>query len=255
AFLQKQIDAGVLAGSQREKALEEIYAAEGSDWFWWYGPDFHTDNDELFDDLFRQHLKNVYTICGALPPAELELPVIASAKVVRNYEPPQQLIAPRIDGRLSSYFEWMGAGSYEAGSEQGAMFRSERFLEKMHFGFSEESLCLRIDLRKWGGLSVAVRFFQPDRFLLKTKPLTRDGRQEFTITTPAGIEIKRNTLAAVDIIEWEIAMLDLALKPGDTVAFQLRVLQDGIERERYPEGGPVQLSVPGSGYAMEHWVV
>jgi len=254
-FLQGQIDSGLLSGEQREKALEEIYAAEGSDWFWWYGSDFHTDNDDLFDNLFRQHLKNVYMICSALPPAALELPVIANTKAVRNYELPHQMIAPRIDGRLSSYFEWMGAGSYEAGKEQGAMFRSERFLEKMQFGFSEESLCLRIDPRKWGEISLAVRFFQPDRFLLKTKPLSRSGRQEFTITTPGGIEIKRTTLAAADIIEWEIALLDLALKPGATVAFQLAIFQDNIERERYPEGGPVQLTVPGPEYAMQHWVL
>jgi len=255
SFLQGQIDNGAVTDGQRDRALVEIYAAEGSDWFWWYGPDFHTDNDELFDNLFRQHLKNVYTICGALSPSELELPVIASAKAVWNYELPRQLVAPRIDGRLSSFFEWTGAGSYEAGSEQAAMFRSERFLEKMHFGFSGESLCLRIDPRKWGEISLAVRFFQPDRFLLKTKPLARDGRLEFTIATPAGIEIKRDTLAAADIVEWEIALHDLGLKQGDPVAFQLMVLQDGIERERYPEGGPVQLTVPGPGYAMEHWVV
>ena len=254
-FLQKQIDEGGLPAAEQEKALQEIYAAEGSDWFWWYGPDFHTDNDALFDELFRQHLKNVYQLCGVLPPAVLDLPVIANAKAVRNYEAPSQLIAPSIDGRLSSYFEWMGAGSYEADHGQGAMFRSDRFLQEMLFGFSEESLCIRIDPAKWGPVSLVLRFFQPDRFLLKTKPLTRGGAQEFTITTPSGIEIKRKTLAAADIIEWEIPLLDLALKPGDPVAFQLRVLQDGIERERHPESAPVQLTVPGPEYALERWMV
>ena len=149
----------------------------------------------------------------------------------------------------------MGAGSYEADHGQGAMFRSDRFLQEMLFGFSEESLCIRIDPAKWGPVSLVLRFFQPDRFLLKTKPLTRGGAQEFTITTPSGIEIKRKTLAAADIIEWEIPLLDLALKPGDPVAFQLRVLQDGIERERHPESAPVQLTVPGPEYALERWMV
>ena len=58
-------------------ALREIYAAEGSDWFWWYGPDFSTENDGLFDDLFRQHLKNVYTICRKLPPPALDQAITA----------------------------------------------------------------------------------------------------------------------------------------------------------------------------------
>ncbi|HEY2343435.1 MAG TPA: glycoside hydrolase family 57 protein, partial [Chthoniobacteraceae bacterium] len=70
-FLQDRIDRQALDENQREAAMHEIYAAEGSDWFWWYGPDFSTENDALFDDLFRQHLKNVYSICGQLPPAIL----------------------------------------------------------------------------------------------------------------------------------------------------------------------------------------
>ena len=80
AFLQQQIDAGALAGPRQERALREIYAAEGSDWFWWYGPDFSTENDALFDDLFRQHLKNVYAICGEPAPAALEAPITRRAR-------------------------------------------------------------------------------------------------------------------------------------------------------------------------------
>ena len=53
----------------------EIYAAEGSDWFWWYGPDFQTENDKLFDDLFRIHLQNVYRLCGETPPQALFQPI------------------------------------------------------------------------------------------------------------------------------------------------------------------------------------
>ena len=254
-FLRNRIDAGTLPAEQMEKALMEIYAAEGSDWFWWYGPDFHTDNDELFDGLFRRHLKNVYTICGTPPPAVLDLPVITGAKAARSYDPPRQLIAPRIDGRLSSYFEWMGAGAYEAGTEQGAMFRSERILEKFYFGFGEESFFLRLDLRKRDEFLIVVRFFQPDGFVAGLKPPAQGARREFTIVTPGGVELTRETIAAGEIIEWEIALADLALKAGDPVAFQVGILQDGIEREHYPENGPVRINVPGPGYAMEHWVV
>lgn len=53
----------------------EIYATEGSDWFWWYGPDFQTDNDLLFDELFRTHLQNVYLLCDAQPPPSLSNPI------------------------------------------------------------------------------------------------------------------------------------------------------------------------------------
>ncbi len=43
------------------KAWEEMYAAEGSDWFWWYGDDqLAPGGDKPFDDGFRVHLENVY---------------------------------------------------------------------------------------------------------------------------------------------------------------------------------------------------
>ena len=51
------------------------YAAEGSDWFWWYGDDFDTDYKEEFDRLFRTHLQNVWTIAGLTPPDLLNQPI------------------------------------------------------------------------------------------------------------------------------------------------------------------------------------
>ncbi len=255
AFLQRQIDAGVLDEAQQGKAFFEIYAAEGSDWFWWYGPDFHTDNDDLFDGLFRQHLKNVYLICGALIPPELEVP-ITRAKAVQVYERPRELISPNIDGRASSYFEWIGAGCYEAGSEQGAMYRAERIAEKMYFGFSEEALYVRLDLVKLQpNTSLTLIFFEPRGFILKTGPLARKGPQSFTITTPGGVELKRESIAVDEIVEWEIPLLDLALAPGRPVAFQLRVVQDGIERETCPESGPIQIMVSTPEFNMKNWLV
>jgi alpha-amylase/alpha-mannosidase (GH57 family) len=41
-------------------ANEEIYIAEGSDWFWWYG-DPHT---EEFDFLFKGYIKKAYQTAG-----------------------------------------------------------------------------------------------------------------------------------------------------------------------------------------------
>jgi hypothetical protein len=42
-------------------AWEAMYAAEGSDWFWWYGGDQGAPGgDTPFDEAFRIHLTNVY---------------------------------------------------------------------------------------------------------------------------------------------------------------------------------------------------
>lgn len=53
-------------------AFEALYAAEGSDWFWWFGEDQDSGNDAGFDALFRTHLKNVYRELGQDVPEELE---------------------------------------------------------------------------------------------------------------------------------------------------------------------------------------
>lgn len=43
------------------KAWESLYAAEGSDWFWWYGTDQTAPaGDKPFDLAFIAHLKNIY---------------------------------------------------------------------------------------------------------------------------------------------------------------------------------------------------
>jgi alpha-amylase/alpha-mannosidase (GH57 family) len=57
-------------------ALDSLLAAEGSDWFWWYGDDQDSGNDAEFDALFRKHLRGVYAGLGVEPPPELARPLV-----------------------------------------------------------------------------------------------------------------------------------------------------------------------------------
>lgn len=62
------------------KAWESIYAAEGSDWFWWYGTDQNAPaGDKPFDVAFLTHIKNVYRfaeLAGASMPERKFEPII-----------------------------------------------------------------------------------------------------------------------------------------------------------------------------------
>ena len=60
---------------QIRRAWEELYIAEGSDWFWWFGDDHSSAQDALFDRLFRKHLQNVYRCSASSRPAELARPI------------------------------------------------------------------------------------------------------------------------------------------------------------------------------------
>ena len=83
--------------------------AEGSDWCWWYGPEHSTANDEEFDLLYRKHLSNIYRLLGGSPTDDLAVP-IKRPRVQAHTVAPSAQIHPKIDGRVTTYFEWMGAG-------------------------------------------------------------------------------------------------------------------------------------------------
>lgn len=56
-------------------ALNELLIAEGSDWFWWYCPYHHADNEDEFDMLFRNHLISAYKYIDETIPIELLNPL------------------------------------------------------------------------------------------------------------------------------------------------------------------------------------
>lgn len=53
------------------RAFEALGAAEGSDWFWWYGDDQTCESEPLFDALFRQHLRAAYEHADIPVPSSL----------------------------------------------------------------------------------------------------------------------------------------------------------------------------------------
>jgi len=60
-----------------DEVWEELYAAEGSDWFWWLGEDMETpEGDEKWDEMYRETLKNIYILSGEIPPDFLNEPIV-----------------------------------------------------------------------------------------------------------------------------------------------------------------------------------
>ena len=103
------------AEDARKLAFEELLIAEGSDWNWWYGPEHGSDNRPEFDQLYRDHLSNVYRALGAEPPANLSHPIltVAAGRVSRAAGESAQ----RRSGRRSDVVVRMdGSGALPAGS-------------------------------------------------------------------------------------------------------------------------------------------
>ena len=138
--------AGEVDPAARDRALEEILIAEGSDWFWWYGDDHSSDHDADFDDLFRRHLRNAHAALGCPIPEELFATNISTGSGPFFLEPSGPL-SVTLDGRDTSYLEWVGAVSPSLARPGGAMHEvtGSALIQDVRVGLSRDALCLRLD--------------------------------------------------------------------------------------------------------------
>jgi alpha-amylase/alpha-mannosidase (GH57 family) len=91
-------------------ALDYMYLAEGSDWFWWFGDDQDSGQDEYFDEGFRALLAKVYESLGDPVPDFVHVPIIPLPPVSPDRSI-QGLSSPTIDGRQEAD-EWENAAQY-----------------------------------------------------------------------------------------------------------------------------------------------
>ena len=200
----------------RRLAYEELLISQGSDWCWWYGPEHQSDNRREFDELYRQHLSNVYRALNLSPPDELSRPIL-TARPSDLHEPPANPIHPVIDGEVTSYFEWMGAGHYQIDARSGAMHGQRTSVRDLYYGADDENLYLRFDL---------------------------DGAPETRIelrTTQASIPLLDNPQvesAHRKILELRVPFQLLGISKNQPLRFQLTVASDNIPADGWIELNP-----------------
>ena len=136
------------------KAMEYVYAAEGSDWFWWYGADQNSGDDRAFDRQFRQTLQQVYVTLGAPVPSFLKVPIIPEPS-----RPPDVsatgVMTPTIDG-VGSEEEWRPAGYYIV--KEKAPAAAKQVVRAFWYGFDARNMYVRVDAtRPWEEVSPNAR--------------------------------------------------------------------------------------------------
>ncbi len=112
-------------------AKAALFAAEASDWFWWFGDDHTSVQDAVFDALFRAHLVTACRALGRSVPPELEQPV--ERRIVAPAVVSTSPISPHIDGQPPDFFEWLGAGRHTA-RPRGTMERGIGPVKEIYFG-------------------------------------------------------------------------------------------------------------------------
>jgi alpha-amylase/alpha-mannosidase (GH57 family) len=69
--LYDSIKNGKIVEEDLKEALKNLMAAEGSDWFWWLGPDSTLFSQSSMEQIFRNFLKNIYLKAGKQAPEQL----------------------------------------------------------------------------------------------------------------------------------------------------------------------------------------
>lgn len=129
-------------------ARRELFICEGSDWFWWYGEPNDSGRDNIFDFLFRTHLKNIYRYLDLETPKFLDDP-LTNISATRPSKYPKALITPNINGKdvTTEDDEWNNAGFIEI--PDGPVLRESKLFEKIRFGNDNDNFYLKFHLNKY----------------------------------------------------------------------------------------------------------
>lgn len=117
-----------------ERARQSLFAAEGSDWYWWFGSDQESRNDATFDELFRGHLRDVYEALDVHVPEVLD-DFIVSHPIVWTFTHPlvsirhtdQVSIRTNCPGRLTYEVDDVRAEAMNLVAVGGVMAGARRF--------------------------------------------------------------------------------------------------------------------------------
>lgn len=198
-----------------ELARRELFICEGSDWFWWYGEPNDSGRDNIFDFLFRTHLKNVYRYLDLDTPKYLDDP-LSDISTSKPSKYPKSLITPNINGKnvVDEDDEWNNAGYIEI--PDGPVLRESKLFDKIRFGNDQNNFYLKFHLNKYikENLELSKRTYQmyiytrkashrqdlsPVRLINKTKNITPVSMEKFH--NEIQIAIRNNKLQLLRIIK------------------------------------------------------
>jgi alpha-amylase/alpha-mannosidase (GH57 family) len=271
---------GRLTKEQIKNAKNEIYIAEGSDWFWWYGEPNNSGQDHIFDFMFREHLRNVYTILEKPVPSYLEMPLMSfMGKPLKN---PKREITPLMNGMVKDNDEWLQAGCIEI--PDGPILQENKILNRIYFGSDKDNFYIRFDINKYlmdskdafkeyFSIYVYIKVYNyqmelssPSRTTNKKDlllPVLLDGynyevKVALTSNRKYPLQVSKSVKDGLweliwghnvsyvhkEILELSIPYDSLGIKHGDGFEFFFLTGCSGVTEEVYPKDNPLSLIRP-----------
>ncbi|MDJ0719969.1 MAG: glycoside hydrolase [Prochloraceae cyanobacterium] len=252
------------------EAWEALYAAQGSDWFWWFGEGHSSNQDSIFDQLFREHLCAIYRALNEPVPPSLLKPL--EERKITGDRLPEGFIHPVIDG-IGDEQDWDKAGRMEIGGARGTMHQSS-VVQRVFYGWDHLNFYLRWDFK--AGVKAGKDFpselhllwFYPG-LLLNNSPIPLDkipnkpplnylfhhhlGLNLVTESIwlqQAGTEytwhsrITRAEMALNKCLELAVPWGDLHIEPDYGLEMIAIMADEGNFRTYLPEQGAIRLEAP-----------
>ncbi len=258
------------AATVTDLAWEALLAAEGSDWFWWFGAGHSSRLDPVFDELFREHIRALYQGLGQTPPPELNYPL--EPQHFQGDYPPEGLIQPVIDGRGDEQ-DWFRAGLVQIGAARATMHQSHP-VQAIRYGTDHLNFYLRVDFSqgvipgKDGFSTLHLVWFYPGQ-LGQTSPIPLVDvpdvapcnyrfrhhlgvqlRERFCWLAHSGEgggwvpQATRSQVALDTCLEIAVPWGELQIAPNGSVSLLLVLGQTGQFRGYLPEQGLLNFPIP-----------
>jgi alpha-amylase/alpha-mannosidase (GH57 family) len=249
---------------------EALYAAEGSDWFWWFGEGHSSNHDAIFDQLFREHVSAIYTSLNEPIPPSLKKEV--EIHEIRGDHEPESFIHPVINGKGDEQ-DWDKAGRLEIGGARGTMHRSSA-VQRLWYGVDHLNFYLRVDFKS--GMQpgqdipseLHLLWFYPDQImhnsLAPIAELPEEAPLNYLFHHHLGINLQtastwfeeagehllwhprasRAQAAFEQCLEVAVPWADLQISPDYPIRLILVFADNGIYRSYVPENALVPITVP-----------
>jgi len=248
-------------------ARHVLYAAEGSDWFWWYGADQDAGNNEvLFDQQFKNLLIKMYELVGYKD--------IPSYLYIPNKKP-----APPTTGVIKK-IEYSLDGKLDEFEKATAIFDDtldENILQNVIVGRGDTGLYVGVQLdrtaKEYLGKNVKIEIYadspKAEKFNAKTyyskekvTPLgfalshrfvinlkTWEKRQKVSFYKASGNDTWILTTGEVkgnvgEIVEFEIPYDLLNVKSGEEFNIAVVISRDRQDIDFAPNSGPINVILP-----------
>ncbi len=157
------------------------------------------------------------------------------------------------------YFDWLGAGYLDLTRQQTAMFQGDRIGKRIFFGFGREAFYLRLDLLRQPD-AVILRFILPRPSRVTIRGMDSGAAEAIFASSTDGVSFTDAPAEGL-FAQWKRTLLvsvprqSLGVEGAHDFSFFVQLLEGGLQRERYPERGAIEIKAPGPDFEAEQWYV